>query len=217
MKILAVSDRVVEAIYDERVAERFTDVDLVLGCGDLPYFYLEFIVTMLKVPVFYVIGNHGTELQYGPDNQPQYPGGCVNLHKRVINHSGLTIAGLEGSMRYTERGDFQYTETDMALNVLELIPRLVWNRIRWGRYLDILVTHAPPRGIHDQDDLCHQGFKTYLTLMQTFKPRFLLHGHTHSYYNANPVESLYRETRVINVYGHRLIDVLPTSSRGRNV
>ncbi|MBC7264565.1 MAG: metallophosphoesterase [Chloroflexi bacterium] len=217
MKILAISDRVVEIVYDVRIAERFTDVNLVLSCGDLPYFYLEFIVTMLRVPVFYVIGNHGTELQYGPHNQPQYPGGCVNLHKRVIHHSGLIIAGLEGSMRYKERGEFQYTETDMALNALELVPRLIWNRIRYGRYLDILVTHAPPRGIHDQGDLCHQGFKTYLTVMQVFKPRFLIHGHTHSHYNTNPMESMYRETRVINAYGHRLIDVPLANSGGRNV
>ena len=31
---------------------------LILACGDLPYYYLEYIVGLLDVPLFYVHGNH---------------------------------------------------------------------------------------------------------------------------------------------------------------
>ena len=58
MKLLAVSDLVVEGIYSSRIRERFGDVDMVLSCGDLPYSYLEYIVSMLNVPCFFVHGNH---------------------------------------------------------------------------------------------------------------------------------------------------------------
>ena len=42
MKILAVSDRVMDQIYCTDVRQKYPDVDLVIGCGDLPFYYLEF-------------------------------------------------------------------------------------------------------------------------------------------------------------------------------
>ena len=52
MKILAVSDKVDELLYSPAIKHLFADVDLVLGCGDLPFHYLEFLVTML--PVYHI-------------------------------------------------------------------------------------------------------------------------------------------------------------------
>jgi hypothetical protein len=43
----------------------------------------------------------------------------------------------------------------MMGRILALAPRLWWNKLRHGRYLDILLTHAPPRGIHDRPDKTH--------------------------------------------------------------
>ena len=39
-----------------------------------------------------------------------------------------------------------------------LVPSPVLNKLRYGRFLDVLITHAPPRGVHDESDLCHAGF-----------------------------------------------------------
>ncbi len=36
MKVLAVSDVEVDMIYSPLITQRFKDVDLVIGCGDLP-------------------------------------------------------------------------------------------------------------------------------------------------------------------------------------
>lgn len=209
MKILTVSDKVDELIYSPAIKHLFRDVGLVLACGDLPYYHLEFIVTMLGGPLFYVIGNHGYTVRnyQGPREQWEYPGGCVNIDSRVVQHQGLLIAGLEGSMRYNRNTDFQYTEQEMARKVWGLAPWLWLNKLRYGRYLDILITHAPPAGIHDRPDLCHQGFRAFQTLMDYFRPQYLIHGHIHVYSPTEVTETTYRHTRVINSYGFRTLDI----------
>ena len=58
MKILCISDQIDPLIYTNSIRQRFADVDLVLCAGDLPMDYLEFIVSSLNKPVFFVFGNH---------------------------------------------------------------------------------------------------------------------------------------------------------------
>ena len=52
MKILSISDVVIPFIYSAQVRSLFADVDLVVSCGDLPYTYLEYIISMLDIPLF---------------------------------------------------------------------------------------------------------------------------------------------------------------------
>jgi hypothetical protein len=209
MKILTISDRIDELIYSPAIRRDFGDVAMVLGCGDLPYYYLEFIVTMLGGPLFYVIGNHANEVKQRYDSQDrwQYPGGCENIDGRSVRYQKLLIAGLEGSMRYNNEAYFQYTEREMAQKVWRLVPALVWNRLRYGRYLDILITHAPPSGIHDRPDRCHQGFRAFLTLMERFRPRYLIHGHVHIYGPLEETSTVYHDTQVLNTYGYRTLEI----------
>jgi Icc-related predicted phosphoesterase len=209
MKVLTISDKVDDLLYSPAVKHLFADVDLVLSCGDLPYYYLEFIVTMLGGPLFYVIGNHANEIKhyYEPQNRWEYPGGCVNLDGRVFRHNGLFIAGLEGSMRYNKNRHFQYSDREMAWKVWGLAPALVMNKLFHGRYLDILITHAPPQGIHDRSDLCHQGFRALRTFMERFRPRYLIHGHIHVYSPGETTESVYQDTTVLNTYGYRTLEI----------
>lgn len=209
MKILSISDKVEQLLYSPALKRLYGDVDLVLGCGDLPFYYLEFIVTMLGGPVFYVIGNHANAVRkrYAPEEDWQYPGGCTNIDERVVRYKKLLIAGLEGSMRYNNNPHFQYTEREMTAKVWRLVPALLWNRMRYGRYLDILITHAPPYQIHDREDPCHTGFRVFRTFMKRFRPRYLIHGHVHVYSPTEPTESRYHETTVLNTYGHRTLEI----------
>jgi hypothetical protein len=209
MKILTVSDKVDEVIYSPAIKRLFGDVDLVLGCGDLPYYYLEFIVTMLGGPLFYVIGNHGNAIRrrYAPVEEWEYPGGCENIDGRVIRYKGLLIAGLEGSMRYNDNLYFQYTEGEMAWKVWHLVPSLLMNKLLYGRYLDILITHAPPAGIHDKPDLTHRGFQAFVAFMDCFRPRYLIHGHIHVYHPDEPIRTVYRDTVVLNTYGYQTLEL----------
>jgi len=208
MKILAVSDVVVDLIQSPSIAQRFADVDLVLSCGDLPFDYMEYIVTMLGRPLFFVYGNHAQHLRIRSDGTTarHVPQGCINIHRRVVNYKGLLIGGLEGSMRYRE-GEHQYTQGEMARMARLMAPKLWWNRLRYGRAIDILITHAPPYGIHDGADLCHQGFRALLSFMDRYKPRYLIHGHTHLYRRDAQRVTRYNETIVLNAYGYQLIEI----------
>jgi Icc-related predicted phosphoesterase len=205
VKILAVSDRVVDAVYGAGMEERFSDVDLVVSCGDLPYSYLEYIVTMLNVPSFYVHGNHDHPEYLANGDVLTEPGGWVNLDGRAVERKGVLLAGLEGSIRYKPDAPYQYTERQMAWKVWRLTPALLLNRLSLGRFLDVLITHSPPRGIHDGDDLAHRGFEAFLSLIDWFKPRYLLHGHKHVY-GPEPTRTRYGQTEVINIYPYRVIE-----------
>jgi uncharacterized protein len=211
MKILSLSDVQVPLIHSPRVRERFGDVDLVLGCGDLEYEYMEFVISMLDVPLFYVRGNHSKEIEYGSGPPLDSPSGGVGLHTRVAVYRGLIMAGVEGSLRY-HPGPYQYTQSEMWLNVIRLVPKLILNRVRYGRALDIFVTHAPPWKIHDEPDHAHQGIKAFRWLIRTFKPAYNFHGHIHIYHPKTIRETIFGDTRVINTFGYRVTDIqLPLS------
>ncbi|QQO08585.1 metallophosphoesterase [Breznakiella homolactica] len=219
MKILCVSDQIDPLVYTNSIKERFADIDLVLSAGDLPMDYLEFIVSSLNKPVLFVFGNHNLkELRYyrktfddhissAWDTQDLNPkgSGAVHIGSRIIREGDLIIAGLGGSLVYNH-GENQFTNFQMNLEILKLIPKMLYYRITKGRFLDILLTHASPEGIHDRPDPCHRGFKAFLWFMRVFKPKYLLHGHIHLYDLSDLRTSQYHETTIINVYSHYLID-----------
>jgi len=200
-----------EAFYGEKLAT--VRPDIVLGCGDLPFDYLEYLVSMLDVPLVYVPGNHDPSLKL-PDttwtpsrHEPPVPGpqGCVNIDGRVTEASGLRIAGLGGSLRYKE-GPNQYTQGEMGRRVLRLEVALRLKRARGGRKLDVLVTHSPPFGAAEAQDAAHIGFVGFLRLIRAFKPALAVHGHVHPYGRVIP-ERLIGTTRVVNVVPWSLIDL----------
>lgn len=210
MKILAISDTVDPLVYSNNISNRFGDVDLVISCGDLPFHYYDFIVSTLNLPLLYVLGNHPPPVKEKSSRiwEESYPPGCTNLDNRVVLEKGLLIGGVEGSLRYNrDQWSKQYTDFEMRTKLWKMWPRLYGNRLLRGRSLDIMVTHAPPRGIHDRPDRCHTGFRALLPFMRRFRPRLLLHGHVHIYDRNAPRETKYGETRIINVYGHQLIEI----------
>lgn len=202
MKLLSLSDQVLEFIYSPSVKERFADVDFVLGCGDLPYYYLEYLIDQLGKPVFFVRGNHAATVEYSQGAPRQGPWGATDLHRKFVNFQGLLMAGFEGSLRYRQ-GPFMYTQSEMWGMVLDMVPRLIVNSVRHGRALDLLATHAPPWQIQDQTDPAHQGFKALRWLLKVFKPRYHFHGHIHVYSKEVPVLTRFRHTLVVNTYGYR--------------
>lgn len=204
MKLLSVSDKEVPQIYNSKIKARFGDIDLALSCGDLSYYYLEYIISSLDIPLYYVRGNHAKDIEHGCAGPRTAPWGAINLHRKVIRDpkTKLLLAGIEGSLRYN-RGDYQYTQSQMWLMVLGLVPALLWNRIHYGRYLDVFITHAPPWGIHDQDDPAHQGVKAFNWLINTFQPAYHLHGHIHIYTPGMVTETKVKRTKIINTFGYR--------------
>ncbi|MDW8213210.1 MAG: metallophosphoesterase [Roseiflexaceae bacterium] len=213
MMCLTVSDEIVPAIYSPNVKQRFGAVQCVLSCGDLPYYYLEFIVTMLCVPCYYVAGNHDTVEICASGDELTAPRGCVSVEMTCVMHQGLLIGGLGGCMRYNQEPGPQYTEGEMLIRMWRMTPRLIINRLRYGRYLDVLLTHAPPLGIHNGPDRAHRGFRTFLLFMDLFAPRYLIHGHIHRSYGVRePWQTRYRRTMVINTAGYRLLSLEPAKA-----
>lgn len=209
VKILSLSDVHIDAIYSAWITERFKDVDLIIGCGDLGYYYMEFVLSMLNKPLYFVKGNHSSILEYSSRGGRTHPHGGVDLHGRVVNTSGLILAGVEGSVRYRP-GPYQYSQFEMWGHVMRLVPALLRSRAVSGRFLDIFVTHAPPWGIHDKPDLPHQGIKAFRWFIQVFRPAYHFHGHIHIYGNDDNRLTRFHDTNVINTYGYLETSVLPT-------
>lgn len=206
MKILALSDQAAERVYTLSSNGHFRDVELILGCGDMPYTYLEYLVTMLNVPMFYVPGNH--DPQFDPHTAQSRAEGGSNLDLKIVRHNKFLIGGFGGSIRYRPDGINQYTQTEAYLRAYKLLPYLLLNRLQYGRALDILVSHSPPFGIHDDSDPAHNGLKALNWLIRIAQPRYLFHGHTHFYKrNLASPETTIGLTKVMNVYPYKIIEV----------
>jgi Icc-related predicted phosphoesterase len=206
MKILSVSDQIEERLYSPLLKQSFQDIDLIVGCGDLPYPYLEFLLCILNVPLLYVPGNH--DPQRVENNAKTRVEGGINLDLKTVKIKGLIFAGIGGSIQYRPDGVNQYTQSQMDWRTLQLIFPLLWNRARYGRAMDILVTHSPPAGIHDDQDKAHQGLRAINRIMTWFKPRYLLHGHTFFYRrNIDSPLTQVGETKIINVLPYYTLEI----------
>jgi len=223
MKILCISDDKDVLVYSPNIATRYSDVDLILSAGDLPLKYYEYIVSSLNKPFYFVFGNHHTDdiskfakpgLLDDINHQAAFDKnrftvgvGGDYIDGKVIRDkkTGLLIAGLGGSMRYNS-GPHQFTEVEMFFRILGIIPRLLYNRLRYKRFLDILLTHAAPYEIGDAPDMCHRGFKIFRWFMRVFSPRYLLHGHIHLIDMNGKRVRMYHKTKVINVYSSYLLE-----------
>jgi Icc-related predicted phosphoesterase len=187
--------------------------DLIVSCGDLPFDYLEYLVTRANVPLLYVPGNHDpnvrpadtTWLALQPEVPVPGPPGCDNVDGRVVEVNGLRIAGLGGSLRYKE-GPNQYTQAQMQRRAISLELWIRLKRVRSGRKLDVLVTHAPPFGVTEAKDAAHEGYKAFNRMIKEFHPLLLVHGHVHPYGKAQPELQLDR-TRIVNAVPSRLIEL----------
>lgn len=81
-------------------------------------------------------------------------------------------------------------------------------RIWRHRGLDIVITHAPPRHIHDAEDRCHRGFKSFRRLIERHAPRYFIHGHIHADF-ADPSDRITNlgGTQIINTYGYHVLEI----------
>ncbi len=216
--ILAVTDEADPRIHSESLRERMGHVAFAVSCGDLPASYLEFIADALNRPVYYVLGNHAEELTRGCGGKEiRHPAGAIDLGGKVVQDAatGLILAGFPGSPRYCEGEPVQYSERELGLMAARMAPRLYLNRLRSGRALDLLVTHAPPRDINDRPDPAHRGFTVLRSFLDKWRPAYHIHGHVHLYDRSQPAQQRYGDTDVINVFPYRVLELeLLASARG---
>jgi uncharacterized protein len=195
MRILSVSDFTVPVLTTQFDRDFFGNIDVIFSCGDLQPEYLTSLVSKFDVPLYYVKGNH--------DIRPDYDNiwGCTDIHAQIVNFNGISILGLEGSLWYNG-GKYQYTNQQMK-RILWGLKIPIWLK----KGVDIVITHAPPRHVHDAEDPCHMGFNAYQRLIKKYNPGYLIHGHIHKNF-SDPSEriTLVNETQVINTCGYNILE-----------
>jgi Icc-related predicted phosphoesterase len=226
MRILAVADAQSKAFDGPFDAEhwRTKGIQLIVGCGDLSASYLEFLTDLVRAPLIYVRGNHD-------DNWTKLPAG-EDIDGRVVEYQGIRFVGFEGSPSYNG-GQHQYGERAMAWKLATLQPR-VWLT---GRIDVVVAHASPifcprayklcpkpvgvgrpcayalvdefnkPKVCQDADDYAHRGFETFRDLIHRFHPRFFIHGHRHQTYGIGKRELRIEDTRVVDAYGHVILDL----------
>jgi len=124
-----------------------------------------------------------------------------------VDAGDVVLAGLSGSRLYSG-GPNQYTERRMRRRARTLSVRIACRRILAGRPRPLIfVTHAPPFGLGDREDRAHVGFESFLGLIDRHKPSIWLHGHVHLYGPEVPRVASRGESKVVNVFGHRILEV----------
>ena len=171
MRILALSDEPSQRLWGELCREALSGVDLILSAGDLPAKYLSFLTCFTNAPIVYVPGNHDDRYLKEP------PEGCLCADDRIVMVKGVRILGLGGSLRYRPDGIYMYSEKEMNRRISALR-----GKIRSAGGFDILLAHAPIRGVGDQEDLCHRGFECFGPLLDQWHPAVMVHGHVHQSY-----------------------------------
>lgn len=225
VSVLAVADETIESLWSTQV--RSLDVDLILGAGDLPFDYLEYLTDALNAPCVFVPGNHDADLtgysagragwmRAGLPSTWPGPVGAVNADRKIVSAAGLRIAGLGGSIRYNG-GPNQWTQRQQRRRARSLTRTKAWaERVRGDqRGIDILLTHSPPLGIGDDTDTAHVGFDCLGDVVQSLSPQLMLHGHIHPH-GQTPEDLELHGTAIINTVGYTLLEIEPTGGAGES-
>lgn len=196
MKILVLADEESKALWDYYTPDKLQGVEMIIACGDLKAEYLEFLVTMTNLPLFYVPGNHDSKYETNP------PDGCVCIDDKIVEYKGVRMLGFGGSMRY-KKGPYQYNEKEMRHRIWKLK-----HQIYRKSGFDILVTHAPAKGYGDMEDRAHIGFACFDELMKRFHPLYMIHGHVHKTYKHKfkRVTEHPSGTKIVNAFDKYIID-----------
>ena len=213
MKLLLIADNEEKYLWDDwnqNTRKKLSDVDLILSAGDLNANYLEFLVTMLNVPLVYVRGNHDGNY----DKKP--PEGCIDADGDIVEvacgkgaaKEKIRILGLGGSMKYKDYSDDMYTEEEMAWRIARLNKVFLRERLKGKTGFDILLTHAPCKGYGDMEDIAHTGFDCFNRLLDKYRPKLHVYGHVHKEYGQ--IESTMTHpsgTLLINASGYCIMEI----------
>ena len=114
LKVLAVCDEVDSRLYGgvNGAVRLRTPPELILSCGDLPAYYLDYLVSRLDVPMYAVHGNHDAPPPLeGSDGYGRCGASWIG-GQGLRTPEGLLIVGFDGSLRYNA-GCYQSSQTEM--------------------------------------------------------------------------------------------------------
>lgn len=169
IRLLAASDEPDSSLESAATRQGLGEIDLIVGAGDLEPDYLSFLADAFHVPLHYIRGNHDEGAAWTDTRRSLLPEPMRD--GAVVDEAGLRLVGFSGSPLYNE-GEMQVSGTRMWLRVLLAAVRAQRRRPV------IVVTHAPPRGVNDDQDRAHRGFTSFRWLAERLDPPLWLHGHT---------------------------------------
>lgn len=188
MKILFVADL---HFVDYRSWQEFLQIDkekidTIITLGDMDIVFIQSLQKNFNDKlIFGVQGNHDCvgDLDYL---------GITDLHGKTVQINDLTIAGVEGCVKY------KY-EKDTPIHTQEEIVELCKNL----QPSDIIVSHNSPYDIHDKPGLAHEGYEGLLNYIDKNHPKYCIHGHQHK-----RIATKYDDTIVLGVYGAIILDTI---------
>lgn len=204
IRILAVSDEPDLSIDSPVTRQRIGHVDLIIGAGDLEPDYLSFVADAFHAPLRYIRGNHDVGPAWSHTRRALLPEPMRD--GKVVQEAGLRLVGFSGSPVYNER--------NMQVSALGMWARVIgaWSAAQRARPV-IVVTHAPPRDVNDDDDLPHRGFTAFRWLADRLGPPLWLHGHTALVRRGiDDRTTLHNGTLFYNCTGATLIELRPPDS-----
>jgi uncharacterized protein len=185
MKILAIADRnphinIIDVVNTQAI-------DLIVTLGDLERSDIAALEFITHIPKLGVYGNHcsGSYMEGL---------GIHNMHRAVFEHQGLRFGGFEGCVRYKENPQaIMYTQEE-AISMMQGFPPV-----------DVFLSHCPPRGINDEEEIAHQGFDVLRTYLDTYHPMAWLHGHT--YPTEETMVRMHGTTQIQYVHMAQIINI----------
>ena len=206
IRILAVSDEPDPTLESAVTRERIGAVDMVIGAGDLEPDYLSFVTDAFDAPLRYIRGNHDVGSAWSATRRTLLPEPMPD--GRVVEEDGLRLLGFSGSPIYSEG--------EMQVSALGMWARVIRSSSGAQRARPLLVvSHAPPRDLNDDDDRAHRGFTAFRWLVDRLTPPLWLHGHTALVRRGIDDRcAKHNGTLFYNCTGATLIELHPTDADG---
>lgn len=185
MNILAIADRRPKIDIIETV--RNNNIDLVITLGDLTREDILQLEQVTSIPKIGVYGNHDSGT-YMPDL------GIWDMHLKIWDFEGLRFGGFQGCVRYKDNPQAIMCTQEEALQWMTGFPRV-----------DVFLSHCPPRGINDEEEIAHQGFQALREYIDREQPKLLLHGHT--YPTEENLVTQHGPTRIEYVFEYKILTI----------
>ena len=206
IRILAVSDEPDPTLDSGLTRERLGHVDFIIGAGDLEPDYLSFVADAFHAPLHYIRGNHDVGPAWSDTRRTHLPEPMRD--GAIVGELGLRLIGFSGSPVYNER--------NMQVSAIGMWTRVIgsWSAANRARPV-IVVSHAPPRDVNDDDDHAHRGFTSFRWLADRLEPPLWLHGHTALVRRGiDDRTARHRGTLFYNCTGATLIELQPPRADG---
>lgn len=165
------------------------DADILIFAGDMTHCrtsqdvanFNNFLGSLPHKHKIVIGGNHDHRLARDPGKAKALLSNAVYLQDECVVISGITIYGTP----------WQPTFNDYACDAFAL-PRGKALKEKWDMIppkIDILVTHAPPLGIFDQDGPISHGCSELAAAVAKLKPKYHIFGHIHSHHGMIKIGS----------------------------